>query len=66
MSADDKKRYINKQKLGENERRKSRRDSLDYCIKQFNITIRDGPYYICVVCNRLLYRKTVVEFKRQL
>ena len=63
MSADDKKRYINKQNLVKNERRKSRSDSLDYCIKQFNITIRDGPYYICVVCNRLLYRKTVAEFK---
>ena len=38
--------------------------SLDYYIQQFNRDIREGPYYICVVCNRLLYRKTVLEFKR--
>ena len=37
--------------------------SLDYYIEQFNRDIREGPYYICVVCNRLLYRKTVLEFK---
>ena len=38
--------------------------SLEYYIQQFNRAIREGPYYICVVCNRLLYRKTVVEFKK--
>ena len=38
--------------------------SLDYYIQQFNRDIREGPYYICVVCNRLLYRKTVLQFKK--
>ena len=38
--------------------------SLDYCIQQFNRAIREGPYYICVVCNRLLYRKSVLGFKK--
>ena len=38
--------------------------SLEYYIQQFNRAIREGPYYVCVVCNRLLYRKTVVEFKK--
>ena len=38
--------------------------SLDYYIQQFNRDIREGPYYICAVCNRLLYRKTVLEFKK--
>ena len=38
--------------------------SLDYYIEQFNRDIREGPYYVCVVCNRLLYRKTVLEFKK--
>ena len=28
--------------------------SLNYYIPQFNRDIREGPYYICVVCNRLL------------
>ena len=38
--------------------------SLDYYIQPFNGAIREGPYYIWVVCNRLLYRKTVLEFKK--
>ena len=38
--------------------------SLNYYIQQFNRAIREGPCYICVVCNRLLYRKTVLEFKK--
>ena len=38
--------------------------SLDYYTQQFNRAIREGPYYICVVCNRLLLRKAVLEFKR--
>ena len=38
--------------------------SVDYYIEQFNRAIREGPYYICVVCNRLLYRKTVLEIKK--
>ena len=38
--------------------------SLDYYIEQFKRDIREGPYYICVVCNRLLYRKAVLEFKK--
>ena len=38
--------------------------SLDYYIQQFNRAIREGPYYICVVCNRLLYRKSVLGFKK--
>ena len=33
--------------------------------EQFNRGIREGPYYICVVCNRLLYRKSVLEFKKE-
>ena len=39
--------------------------SLDYYIQQFNRGIREGPYYICVVCNRLLYRQTILEFKKE-
>ena len=38
--------------------------SLDYYIQQFNRCLREGPYYICVVCHRLLYRKPVLEFKK--
>ena len=46
------------------EKKCSSTHSLEYYIQQFNRAIREGPYYICVVCNRLLYRKTVLEFKK--
>ena len=32
---------------------------LDYFICSFRNKIKDGPCYICCVCNRLLYRKSV-------
>ena len=47
------------------EKENSSTRSLDYYIEQFNRGIREGPYYICVVCNRLLYRKSVLEFKKE-
>ena len=33
--------------------------NLDRCISKFQSRIKEGPYYICSVCNRLLYRKSV-------
>ena len=38
---------------------------LNHNISVFQSKIREGPYYICCVCNRLLYRKTVIELKKQ-
>ncbi len=32
---------------------------LDYFISVFRNKIKEGPCYICCVCNRLLYRKSV-------
>ena len=47
-----------------NEKRKKFKSSsddvnLDHCISKFQSRIEEGPYYICSVCNRLLYRKSV-------
>ena len=33
---------------------------LDEYISRFHNKIKEGPYYICSVCNRLLYRKSVI------
>ena len=33
--------------------------NLDYFISNFHNKIREGPCYICSVCNRLLYKKSV-------
>ena len=33
---------------------------LDHYISRFHNKIKEGPYYICSVCNRLLYKKSVM------
>ena len=32
-------------------------------VADFKTQIKEGPYYICVVCNRCLYKKSVISFK---
>ena len=32
------------------------------CIKEFKNKIREGPYEICCVCNRMLYKKSIKNF----
>ena len=39
---------------------------LDHRILAFQSKIREGSYYICSVCNRILYRKTFIQFKKQM
>ena len=34
--------------------------SVELCIDQFKRKIREGPYFICTVCNRILYKKSVI------
>lgn len=36
--------------------------SVELCINQFKRKIREGPYYICTVCNRILYKKSVTTY----
>ena len=31
-------------------------------VTAFKNSVKEGPYYICVVCNRCLYKKTVKNF----
>ena len=53
-----------KQKLKDSKKQmyhsKKDKHELDYFIAIFHRKIREGPYYICTICNRLLYRKTVI------
>ena len=37
---------------------------LDDYISTFKNKIKEGPYYVCSVCNRLLYRKSVVLLQK--
>ena len=34
-------------------------------IERFKKVVMEGPYYVCVVCNRCLYRRSVVVFKEE-
>ena len=33
---------------------------VELCINQFKRKIREGPYFICTVCNWILYKKSVI------
>ena len=37
---------------------------LDYYLSQFHNKIKEGPYFICSVCNRILYRKSVLKVSK--
>ena len=37
---------------------------LDNYISRFHNKIKEGPYYVCSVCNRLLYRKSVMLLQK--
>ena len=43
-------------------RQREIRKSIDP-VKTFKDQIKEGPFYICVVCNRSLYRRSVILFK---
>ncbi|KXJ13769.1 ATP-dependent DNA helicase PIF1 [Exaiptasia diaphana] len=54
-----------KQKLLERKKHsnKDKQHDIAHYISNFKNKITQGPYYICTVCNRLLYKKTVIKFK---
>ena len=39
--------------------------SILHASQTFLMATKEGPDYTCVGCNRLMYRKTVIEFKVQ-
>ncbi|XP_057292445.1 uncharacterized protein LOC130621150 [Hydractinia symbiolongicarpus] len=38
--------------------------TINDCILNFQKAIQNGPYYVCIVCNRSLYKKTVKLFSK--
>ena len=40
---------------------RNKTNDIFYCIEQFKKKIKEGPYYICCVCNRGLYKKSVLK-----
>ena len=59
---DKKKRVHNVQKGKKKVASNKRHNSLETCLSTFNRKIREGPFYTCTVCNRLLYKRTVKWF----
>lgn len=55
-----------KQKVHEkrNQNYIARNKTLDLCIEEFNRKIKEGPYYICCICNRTLYKKSVLKLNK--
>ena len=47
-------------------RKNSVQHDLEHKISVFQSEIKEGPYYICSVCNRLLYRKTVIHLNKEI
>ena len=43
---------------------KTKENTIDMYIKKFKKQIKAGPFYICCVCNRTLYRKSVFMLKK--
>lgn len=56
---------LQEQKLQEDKKLDLQPSHTQMCIDSFNKKIREGPYFICTVCSRCLYRRTVVECKKQ-
>ena len=47
--------------IKEKKKIKDKATSLESCIKHFKRKIREGPYFICTVCNRILYKNSVMR-----
>ena len=57
MDTEAKRDLLNKRK----ERIKVKATSMESRVKQFKRKVREGPYFICTVCNRILYKKSVMR-----
>ncbi|XP_042609822.1 uncharacterized protein LOC122142829 [Cyprinus carpio] len=45
-------------------KQKDRQKDIDFTINQFHQEVSTGPEFVCSVCHRLLFRKQVIECKR--
>ena len=60
LGAEAKKELLNKRKES-----RIQDKTTENCIKEFKRKIREGPYFICTVCNRILYKKSVIRWDKQ-
>ena len=64
IDASKKKQMLNRNAV-KYRKRKTSKLQVDVCISQFCQKIKEGPYYVCTVCNRMLYRKSVFLFNKE-
>ena len=57
---------LKKEAFSVKEKRKQAGRGIDFCIEQCKNKIRKGPCYICCVCNRLLYKRSVHIFGKNI
>ena len=62
----DKDKIIWQVQANKEARRNSVQHDWDHKITAFQSKIREGSYFMCSVCNRILYRKTFIELKKQM
>ena len=46
--------------LSQHNEKLAKAKSVELCINQFKRKIRKGPYFICTVCNQILYKESVI------
>ena len=61
----DEDRIISQVQANKEAHRNSVQHDIDHKITAFQSKIREGSYYIFSVCNRILYRKTVIQLKNK-
>ena len=65
LDTDKKQNIISRIQSNKKARKNSVQHDLEHKISVFQSKIKEGPYYICSVCNRLLYRKTVIHVNKE-
>ncbi|XP_044166861.1 uncharacterized protein LOC122950914 [Acropora millepora] len=66
LDTDKKQNIISRVQSNKKARKNSVQHDLEHKISVFQSKIKEGPYYICSVCNRLLYRKTVIHLNKEI
>ena len=56
-----KKKLVDKLRIKWKKGNENRIPTVESCITQFKKKIREGPFFICNVCDRLLYKKSVKQ-----
>ena len=64
MALDPKQKYVQSREKEQQLQNKSEPHNIDMYIEQFKKQIKAGPFYICCVCNRTLYKKSVIILKK--